>query len=75
MLTLDFDTDDGKDVDGFWNIHHALKAHAMGFELPTQIIWESTLKEEQLSSVAWNLFTALYYKCRKHPLAFAVAPR
>ena len=74
MLTLDFDTDDGKDVDGFWNIHHALKAHAMGFELPTQIIWESTLKEEQLSSVAWNLFTALYYKAGNIPWRLQLLP-
>jgi hypothetical protein len=51
---------------GFWNIHHALKAHAMKFDLPTQLVWENRLRGIGLThdsaSMAWNLFTALYYK-------------
>jgi hypothetical protein len=52
---------------GFFNIHHAIKAHAMATGLTTQIFWESTLDDPHLSSVAWNLFTALYYKSGHHP--------
>lgn len=56
---------------GFWNLHHALKAHAMRYGLPTQIIWEGRLRGEGLTqdaaSMAWNLFTALYYKAGNIP--------
>jgi hypothetical protein len=51
---------------GFWNIHHALKAHAMRFAIPTQLVWENRLRgvgvTQDPASVAWNFFTALYYK-------------
>jgi len=56
---------------GFWNIHHALKAHAMRFALPTQIVWEGRLRGQGLTqdpaSMAWNFFTALYYKAGNIP--------
>jgi hypothetical protein len=68
MLALDFDTAERVDADiGFFNIHHALKAHAMQSGLTTQLMWESTFKDAHLASVAWNLFTALYYKAGNNP--------
>lgn len=64
---------------GFWNIHHALKAHAMRFALPTQIVWQDRLRgfgvTQDPASMAWNFFTALYYKAGNIPwLLQHVAP-
>lgn len=70
LLGLDFDTTDQTDAssqNGFFNIHHALKAHAMRTGLTTQVVWESTLRDSNSASVAWNLFTALYYKAGNNP--------
>lgn len=70
VLGLDFDTTDQTDSSshiGFFNIHHALKAHAMRTGFTTQVVWESTLKDSNSASVAWNLFTALYYKAGNNP--------
>jgi hypothetical protein len=57
--------------DGFWNLHHSLKAQCMQFDFPIQMIWESTLTGDGLSqdpaSVAWNLTSALYYKAGNVP--------
>jgi hypothetical protein len=56
---------------GFWNIHHALKAHAMRFAIPTQLVWENRLHRlgltQDSASMAWNFFTALYYKAGNVP--------
>ena len=76
LLNLDFDSAEpemqmGR---GFYNIHHALKAHAMKTGLTTQVVWESTLTNELLSSVAWNLFTALYYKAGNTPWRLQTLP-
>ena len=68
FLKLDFDApeEDGETQRGFWNIHHALKAHCMKHGLPSQLIWQTTLTGEggrqDPASVAWNILTALYYK-------------
>ena len=70
LLGLDFDTGDTEQeqtLRGFFNIHHAIKAHAMATGLTTQVVWESTLEDPHLSAVAWNLLTALYYKAGHHP--------
>ncbi len=70
VLGLDFDTTDqtnSSSHNGFFNIHHALKAHAMRTGFTTQVVWESTLKDSNPASVAWNLFTALYYKAGNNP--------
>ncbi|MEA3188726.1 MAG: hypothetical protein QOD99_2556 [Chthoniobacter sp.] len=70
FLPFAFDSEEGgeqKENRAFFNIHHAIKAHAMGTGLTTQIVWESTLDDPHLSSVAWNLFAALYYKAGHHP--------
>jgi hypothetical protein len=74
LLTLSFDEDRPTEHVGFWNIHHAFKAHAMRFDIPTQLMWESTLRNEQLSSAAWNLFTALYYKAGNTPWRLQLLP-
>jgi len=66
FFDLDLTDTGGAAERGFWNIHHALKAHSMVFGLPTQLVWENRLHDVGLTqdpaSVAWNLFTALFYK-------------
>lgn len=66
-----FGGDEAKDGSGFWNFHHALKASAMRAAIPTQLIWERSLRGEQTSqdpaSIAWNLMTGLYYKAGNIP--------
>ena len=45
--------------------HHALKAHAMGPGIPTQLIWQQTLEgtaSEDEATRAWNFWTGVYYK-------------
>lgn len=63
---------------GFWNIHHALKAHAMPTALSTQIVWENRLRDIGLTqdpaSMAWNLFTALFYKSGNIPWQLQQVP-
>ncbi|MBX7207026.1 MAG: hypothetical protein K1X78_01835 [Verrucomicrobiaceae bacterium] len=71
MLPLEFTEVSKVEHKGFWNIHHALKAHAMKHGMPTQLAWESTLSGEGLTqdpaTMAWNFFTALYYKADNVP--------
>ena len=71
MLPLDFGEDMRPTSHGFWNIHHAVKAHAMRHGLTTQFAWESMLRGESLTqdpaSAAWNFFTALFYKANNIP--------
>jgi hypothetical protein len=68
FFALDFDLGSSETKeDAFFNIHHALKAHAMTTSLTTQLIWQSTFQESNLASVAWNIFTALYYKAGNSP--------
>jgi hypothetical protein len=72
LLGLTFDEPSAQDGQtGYWNIHHALKAHAMSSGLTTQVAWESTLRghsgNQDPASTAWNLLTALYYKSGNIP--------
>ncbi len=73
FLKLDFDVADETSAEqqGFWNIHHALKAHSMKSGIPSQVIWESTLTgqggTQDQASIAWNIMTALYYKGGNRP--------
>ncbi len=72
LLGLVFDESEAQDGQtGFWNIHHALKAHAMSSGLTTQLAWESTLRgqsgNQDPASTAWNFMTALYYKAGNIP--------
>jgi hypothetical protein len=71
FLDFDFVPEESKDDRGYWNFHHALKARAMHAGIPTQLIWERSLRGEQTSqdpaSVAWNLFTGIYYKAGNIP--------
>lgn len=53
------------------NLRRAFKFEAWRLGLETQIIWERTLRGgpglQDLATIAWNLFVALYYKARGHP--------
>lgn len=53
------------------DFHNALKAGAMESQLATQLIWESTLtgegRNQDPATMAWNFFTALYYKAGNVP--------
>ena len=53
------------------NFWRSLKAQAMKYDMPTQIVWPATLtpsnelkvrRRQEDSSTAWNLAVALYYK-------------
>jgi hypothetical protein len=81
MLGLKFDVADEQipvTQRGFWNLHHALKAHSMSSDLSTQLMWEKTLTGDGTSqdpaSVAWNLLTALYYKAGNRPWQLQTLP-
>lgn len=53
------------------DFHNSLKAHAMATDLPTQLLWDSTLRRsrgtQDPATVAWNFFTAVYYKAGNVP--------
>lgn len=64
------------------NSHHdlrrALKAEAMAFGIPTQILLEETFRpnagrRQDAATTAWNFFTALYHKADGHPWRLADA--
>ncbi len=79
LLGLTFDEPAEQDGQtGYWNIHHALKAHAMSSGLTTQLAWESTLRgqsgNQDPASTAWNLLTALYYKAGNIPWQLQSVP-
>ena len=78
VLGLDFTEPEPVERNGFWNLHHALKAHAMRHSLPTQIAWENTLAGHGLTqdpaTTAWNFFTALYYKANNIPWQLEILP-
>ena len=80
LLGLTFDEPTEQDGQtGYWNIHHALKAHAMSSGLTTQLAWESTLRgysgNQDPASTAWNFMTALYYKAGNIPWQLARVPQ
>lgn len=68
---MTFADEDSGELRGFWNIHHALKAHCIKSGLPSQLIWQTTLTGEggtqDPASIAWNILTALYYKASNRP--------
>jgi hypothetical protein len=61
------------------NFHDLLKAKAISARVPLQIIrprtWRGGRGIEDEASRAWNLFTALYYKCGGKPWRLAREPR
>ncbi len=63
---------------GYWNLHHALKAHAMASGLPTQMVWQSTLGDsahnQDPATLVWNLMTAIYYKAGRIPWQLKTVP-
>ena len=61
------------------NFHDLLKARAISARVPLQIIrprtWRGAREVEDEASRAWNLLTALYYKCGGKPWRLARDPR
>lgn len=60
------------------DLRRAVKAEAMAFGLPTQIVLEETFrprtgKRQDAATTAWNFFTALYHKADGHPWRLADA--
>lgn len=78
MLDFAFTEPEPDTTSAYWNLHHALKAHAMRHGIPTQMAWESTLRGHGLTqdpaTMAWNFFTALYYKANNIPWQLEVLP-
>lgn len=77
QITFDFGFDSEEEYEvnsGYWNFHHAFKAHAMKFAVPTQMVWQTTLHEQNQASVSWNLLTALYYKSGSSPWRLQTLP-
>ena len=78
LFDLDRDIPGNTPPHAFRDFHNALKAHAMRAKLPTQLVWESTLRgardNQDAATTAWNFFTALYYKAGNMPweLQFSV---
>jgi hypothetical protein len=64
---------------GYWNLHHALKARVMAHGIPTQQVWESTLtgegRTQDDATMAWNFYTALYYKANNIPWQLECVPQ
>jgi len=63
---------------GYWNLHHAIKAHVMTSGLPTQMMWQSTLsgseQNQDPATLVWNLLTAMYYKAGRIPWQLQAVP-
>jgi hypothetical protein len=60
------------------DLRRAMKAEAMGFGIPTQILLEETFRpkagrRQDVATTAWNFFTALYHKADGHPWRLADA--
>jgi len=83
-LFSDEDGEDGADGDSeHHNLRRGLKAEAMQFNLPTQIVWPRTLQiageagaatgkpVQDTATRAWNFITALYHKAGGSPWRLA----
>ena len=82
--------DDSDTEENLLNLHHMLKARAMGLNIPVQIILPSTYDEtkkrrdqflldfkgatQDEATRAWNLHTALYYKAGGIPWRMVRSP-
>lgn len=70
-----------EDERGYQNLRRGLKAEAMQFGIPTQLVWPKTLRlsepgsgegrVQDVSTRAWNLVTALYHKAGGSPWRLA----
>lgn len=69
---------DGNTGDLHHDLRRALKAEAMAFGIPTQILLAETFRpvagrRQDAATTAWNFFTALYHKADGHPWRLADA--
>jgi hypothetical protein len=59
------------------NLHSRIKAHAMQFRIPTQLVLETSLAEgastQPMGTVAWNFAVAMFYKAGGYPWRLAQA--
>lgn len=81
--TVDSSLGAEEDFEGHQNLRRGLKAEAMRFEIPTQIVWPRTLKlidedtkpgeqgSQDRATRAWNFATALYHKSGGTPWRLA----
>lgn len=70
--------EDENTSDTHHDLRRALKAEAMAFGIPTQILLEGTVRprtggKQDAATTAWNFFTALYHKADGHPWRLADA--
>ena len=78
---IDFDEEKEEEEVKSYDFRNALKGHAMQFDIPTQLILQSTLEGilnytitsglQHPSTFSWNLSTGLYYKARGRPWRLA----
>jgi hypothetical protein len=69
---------DEKEGETHHDLRRTLKAEAMAFGIPTQILLEETFRpragrRQDAATTAWNFFTALYHKADGHPWRLADA--
>jgi hypothetical protein len=72
------DVTDHTRQDEHYDLRRSLKARAMAFGIPTQLLLEETFrhngnKRQDPATTAWNFFTALYHKADGHPWRLADA--
>jgi hypothetical protein len=73
------------DLEGHENLRRGIKAEAMAFDTPTQLVWPRTLRlvdgevlpgeapTQDIATRAWNLAVALYHKAGAPPWRLALA--
>jgi len=69
---------DAQDDETHHDLRRAVKAEAMAFGIPTQLLLEETVRprvgrRQDPATTAWNFFTAMYHKADGHPWRLADA--